>query len=190
MNYHDNMAFFKMACDCTLKGGTYTIEESKVTSGQDPDAFVTAVRTIPFDIQSYTIGEMTFKVGRKGSQEVANWFNDNVHANQTTFNDKADSLNFAFIGKLVLKLDCFNFGEIDTPYVECIFEKIAIAQGETGDRNNWWFGGNNCSHVRDNVVKCNGILIINENNSVDVTMEVLRGGNSVNEFKIVSVTKK
>ena len=82
-------------------GGTFTVTDLCITSEQDPNA-----RNYVGQIHILNDGEISFNVGRKGSAEVATWFNDrfsgynnpSVNGDRTTFDHTADNLNFAFLG--------------------------------------------------------------------------------------------
>jgi hypothetical protein len=73
---------------------------------------------------------------------------------------------------LVLKLD-------DLEYE---FDSIAFAQGQSGSRNNWWFGGKMCQYIGDHKVSVFGTA----KNGKKYKFVFLRGGNNVNEIQIVS----
>lgn len=171
MKYHDNEVVIDLYnfYDLTLVGGSYTVNEFSVTSGQDPDGNIHTglVKNFGGD------GKMSFRVGRKGSETTANWFNNRIQSSQTTFNHTAGKLNFAFIGTLVLT---FTSGSYGSNRVTFTFNDVAIAQGHAGASNNWWFGGKNCAYHASNTVLCAGT----NSNGVNAKIDVVRGGNSVN----------
>lgn len=146
MKYHNNaVGFFCPGSEFSICGGSFTVESHYVTKGQDPDGEIT-------DGLKKTIndkGGLSFRVGRKGSEETAKWFNKKIDADATTFGHTAGKLNFAFIGKLVLIFTGGIMGGKEIPYT---FENIAIAQGHTGASNNWWFGGKECINHGFNAV--------------------------------------
>lgn len=176
MTYHDNDVAIKLKSDSGYQiiSGNYTIEKFSVTSGQDPDGNI----RVGTKANLNNDGVMSFKVGRKGSSDVANFFTSNIAANQTTFNHNPDDLNFAFIGTLVLTLQNNSPGGNQGTFT---FSNIAIAQGHSGSTNNWWFGGQSCKNIGSNTVVCMGI---NSNpGGFNLQFDFLRGGtgNSVNE---------
>jgi hypothetical protein len=123
--------------------------------------------------------ELYFSIGRKKSEDVAKWFNNEIPENRTTFGHEADELNFAFIGTLVL--DCMLTG-IDGSGIKrsFVFDDITLAQGSTGTSNNWWFGGKKCWNIEDNRVQCTG----HENNFRDGVFRFGRGGNDTNGISV------
>lgn len=174
MTYHDNDVYFQINGDYSLVGGSYTINDYDVTSGQDPDRKIKTGAVYNFGSD----GKITFQVGRKGSNDVASWFNNRIPANQTTFNHSADKLNFAFIGTLILTLTGDHLGNQQQSF---IFQNLGIAQGHTGASNNWWFGGMNCTYTPPTQVIAKG----KDNQGNDITFLFLRGDNDVN---VISTT--
>lgn len=176
MTYRDNDVCIKLSdfYGFSLVRGSYTIESYYVTPGQDPDGNIHAGLVSSFGSD----GKMTFKIGRKGSEDTARWFNDRIAPSQTTFGHSAGELNFAFIGtlKLVLTGDVYGKNEIAFTFLN-----VAIAQGHAGASNNWWFGGLNCSNTAGNIVACSG----KNSNGADAIFNCKRGGNSVNEIALV-----
>ncbi len=176
MEYRKNDVYFKMyfgtsgTDDYPLINGTYTIDSFAVTSGQDPKNKIYKGLTVSCGKD----GKMTFEVGRKNSESVATWFNNNISSSQSTFGHTAGTLNFAFLGTLQLTLTIAGGQETFT------FYNIALAQGHTVSRNNWWFGGKNCSHTKNNRVLCNG----KNSRGKEVTFEFWRGDNDVNTVHV------
>lgn len=177
MKYHDNEVHLTLTEGYSIISGSYTVNEFSVTSGQDPDGHIKSGLKLSFGSN----GSMTFKVGRHGSDSVADWFNDRVPASQTTFNHSAGKLNFAFLGTLVLNLTGGIMGEGSKAFT---FLNVALAQGHAGASNNWWFGGQNCSHIGDNRVNCKGT----DPEGSEVFLTCLRGGNSVNQVTVTPTT--
>jgi hypothetical protein len=79
---------------------------------------------------------ITVYAGRKGSSDVANWFNGNLQnssvrmiANQSIFksDDMPSDLNFAF--------------SVDMT-IDGIAYTVYLGQGNYSTTNNWWFGSN------------------------------------------------
>ena len=167
MTYHDNDVQFEALDNVTLVSGTYTIESHDVSSGQDPDGNIQDGRTYNFSSE----GVMTFRVGRHGTSDVADWFNNLVKADQNTFGHTADKLNFAFMGTLVMTLTGSAFNNQETTIT---FPNIGIAQGHASTTNNWWFGGKTCTHVDPTFVLAKGTNA--EGN--EVTLSFKRGQNS------------
>lgn len=174
MKYHDNDVYFQMNGDYSLVGGSYTINSHDITSGQDPDKKIQDGTVYKFGSD----GKLTFTVGRKGSDDVADWFNNQIPANQTTFNHGADKLNFALIGTLVITLTGSSLGDKQGSFT---FENIGLAQGHAGASNNWWFGGTNCTYTPPTQVIAKG----KDDQGNDITFLFLRGDNDVN---VISTT--
>lgn len=141
MSYHDNtVSFVIKSPGYTLLGGNYVTSGQIITSGQDPDNKNRPPQT--YDVAGYD-GSVTFDVGRKGSEKVANWFSNQVGANNNTFGHDPSKLNFAFSGTLTLSIQ----GPGLKPDIPVILEQIFLAQGHSGASNNWWFGGIACTRV-------------------------------------------
>ncbi|MCG8552589.1 MAG: hypothetical protein MI799_19470 [Desulfobacterales bacterium] len=178
MTYHNNDVTFSVsASGYTLKSGSYVVNDFSVTKGQDPDHKIHNGLTPRMNGD----GRMTFRVGRKGSEETAAWFNNKVPAAQTTFNHTAGKLNFAFLGTLTLELTGGILGGGKDTYT---FSNIGIAQGHSGTSNNWWFGGQNCANISGNRVSCNGI----DTKGNPVSFVFLRGGNDASTVAVTPVT--
>lgn len=185
MDYRDNDVFFKSIPNplietYTLTGGKYTIRQLKVTDGQDPDNKVSIGQVKTFGAD----GKITFELGRKGSKEVANWLNEKIPADHTTFNHAADKLNFAFFGTLSLY---YTYMTVDKQgeKITFTFENVALAQGHAGANNNWWFGGKYCKYLEKtgNTVLCGG----QAEGALEgaAVMTAGRGrGNDVNEIEV------
>ncbi|KAJ8075845.1 hypothetical protein PM082_021477 [Marasmius tenuissimus] len=176
-SYHDNdVHFLSKAFNFPAFGGSsYTINEYSITSNQDPNGKIRAGNRVPFTTQDQ-MGQLRFTVGRKGSRDVANWWKGRVSASQTTFNHDPDSLNFAFLGSLELKV----FNEPDPGW---LIQDIALGQGTSGTSNNWWFGGKNCQHTDDNTVRCTGF----REKRAPADFYFGRGGNSADEVQLKRV---
>jgi len=89
-------------------------------------------------------GKITFHIGRHGTDDVAEWFNDIIPPLRNMFGHSAGKLNFAFFGTLTLTVTGGSLSDSQETYT---LNKIALAQGSTGLSNNWWFGGENCVNV-------------------------------------------
>lgn len=177
MTYHDNEVSFNIGGGYTIISGNYTLTGYSVTSGQDPDGNIHTGLVKSFGSD----GKISFRVGRKGSSDTADWFNGQVAANQTTFNHTADKLNFAFIGTLTMTI---TGGILGGGQATCTFLNVAIAQGHTGSANNWWFGGKTCTYIQYNMVTGSGTNSKGE----DVSFIFQRGGNGVSTIDITPNT--
>lgn len=177
MKYHNNEVTLRLSDGYELVSGSYTVDSLSITKGQDPDNFNKPgmVKTIEPN------GKLSFRVGRKGSEQVATWFNDRIPPSQTTFNHKAGKLNFAFIGTLVLTVKGGILGGRQDTFT---FKKVALAQGHSGVANNWWFGGQNCSHIQNNQVICRGVNSAGK----EVLFVFLRGGNAASTVQVTPTT--
>ena len=158
----------------TISGTFFKLCGASVTHGQDPDHRNQLGQKFPIHQ-----GELSFLVGKKGSPEVADWFNKQIHPNQTTFNHMALTLNFAFQGNLCLTLSGGMIGDIPRTYV---FEEVFLAQGDIGGGNNWWFGGKNCSFIGNHRVECKGYFHNNRTDEVNAIFK--RGGNNADTIEL------
>ncbi len=177
MTYRDNDVYFKLTQGYSLISGSYTVSSFSITSGQDPDHHIYA----GLKVTCGSNGKMTFSIGRKGSEEVANWFNNRVPASQNTFNHGAGDLNFAFLGTLVLTITGGILGAGQETFT---FYDVALAQGHSGSSNNWWFGGQHCSYIQNNQV--NGLGV--NSKGAPVSFIYLRGGNDVSTVEVTPNT--
>lgn len=154
MTYRDNDVFISMIDNYKLIKGSFIISDFSVTPGQDPEGKIYKGLTMNFGSD----GKMTFSIGRKGSDIVANAFNNWAPQLNNTFGHHAEKLNFAFNGTLSLTI---SGGIIDHDSDTFLFEDIAIAQGHKGASNNWWFGGKNCINTGKDQVNC---ISVNQKN--------------------------
>lgn len=178
MEYHNNVVEFQVHGGYSLIRGSFEIVDLCITDDQDPDK----LNKVGNRLECTNDGKFTFRVGRHGSEKVANWFNNRIGAGHTTFNHTAGLLNFAFIGKLTLII---KKNEKNAPELTCKFYNVALAQGHVVG-NNWWFGGLNCLNMAGNKVSCLGILAGHAHDNV-VDFTCLRGGNGINEVAVESV---
>lgn len=138
MIYRDNEVKFRIFGEhnpthqsvYSIGDGHFTVKAFCVSPGQDPEGKLSA-KAYPI-----TNGSLTFSLGRHGTEYTANWFNYRIDTEHSTFGHKAGVLNFAMIGTLELELKNSE-ANTTTTYT---FSNIALAQGHTGGRNNWWFG--------------------------------------------------
>jgi hypothetical protein len=138
MKYHNNTVTLKIKSPgYMLLGGSYVTKDQSISGGQDPHE-----KNKP--PQSYDVsggGEITFSVGRNGSERVGNWFASQVGGSHNTFGKNPDKLNFAFNGDLSLLIDGPGLSSSHPVSLPDIF----LAQGHTYAANNWWFGGLACT---------------------------------------------
>lgn len=172
MIYRDNHVQFasndrnSYLAGCKVVNGRFKINEFSVTGGQDPEGRIYA----GLEVVCGADGTFTFSVGRSGSPDVANWFNDKIGASQTTFNHTAGALNFALIGDLALTLTGGPLGGDTRTYQ---FADVALAQGHSGASNNWWFGGKRFTHGGNSDVVGQGKEV--SVNASEMTMSFVRG---------------
>lgn len=181
MTYRDNVVRITSANGIGITGGTYTLNELSITSGQDPNGY-------NYVGKQYTLfnQELSFTVGRSGSSAVATWFNSrmsgynnpSVNGDRTTFDEAAGNLNFAFVGDLSLTVTNNDYPNGMT----ITFPNIGIAQGSTWLSNNWWFGQVTGQHTRDSDGPYTILAFGKDANGNDVYASFLRGSNSVNEI--------
>lgn len=174
MTYHDNIVQFVTSGNIELVGGSYTISQHSISSGQDPKNYIKDGTTYNFDAS----GTMTFKIGRHGTTEVASWFNQRIYQQQNTFGHTADDLNFAFMGTLVLTLT--GDGLNNQPQTITI-ENTGLAQGHAGTSNNWWFGSESGAYVPPNILA----VMTNTNSGFPIKLGFQRGNNPVNQITIM-----
>jgi len=74
MKYHDNSVYFSIDGGFSLISGNYTVDSFSVTDGQDPKHHIYIGLPNPF----VSNGEMTFSIGRHGSDDVADWFKNRI----------------------------------------------------------------------------------------------------------------
>ncbi|GAB1319224.1 hypothetical protein MFIFM68171_09434 [Madurella fahalii] len=151
--YHNNSILFLSAVGGNQQytpQGFFVVSALSITSGQDPE-HRNNVGDVHY-LEAGMPGAFYFSVGRKGSGEVADYWNSVLRAEQTTFNHDAGRLNFAFFGALNVAVDFPG-----QPVVAATFEGIGLAQGHTDNGgNNWWFGGKTCTYIGNDEVKCDG----------------------------------
>lgn len=197
MIYHNNEVFFTSKLNPLIEtysfaGGSYTIKQFKVTDGQDPKNHIAIGQKREFSPD----GKIFFELGRKGSKEVAAWFNERIPADHTTFNHDAGKLNFAFIGTLEL-IYTHTTVDMEEEKITFTFEGVALAQGHAGVENNWWFGGQNCRYFQTpNLLNCEQVLCVGSADGAlagTAIMTAARGramgniSNKVNEVEVSPV---
>ncbi len=186
MSYHDNSVTLNGASGITIQDASYTVSDLCITDGQDPDG-----ENQVGDTHNLQNGSFTFRVGRKGSSQVASWFNgkfsgyndDSVNGDRTTFDEAAGELNFAFLGDLTLTVSTSKHSNL-----EVTFPDISFAQGSSGFRNNWWFAQENGQHTRDSDGPSSLLAIGEDTRGRLVYASFNRGDNSVNEVTLNAIS--
>ena len=120
-------------------------------------------------------GELTFIVNRKKSTDVASWWTKEIGSKHCTFNEEPEELNFAVLGDLEINVTGGIFGET-TKTIK--YQNVALAQGHTATRNNWWFGGkhflylnhNRAISSNENQIECTAIRGTEETGDLDVNI--------------------
>lgn len=129
---HDNEVFFAIA---GIENFTFTQTGYNITSGQPYGGASGSVTS------AGEMAQITVKAGRKGSSDVATWFQQQVGAGQTLVCDTKgtfpSSLNFAVEGTLSM--------QVGGKTVTC--DNVIVAQGNFGTTNNWWMGGPNMKGI-------------------------------------------
>jgi hypothetical protein len=187
MDYHDNRVRFVISANhtefahYTLDSGSFIVTDFCVSPGQDPREHMGTGKVFPCGSD----GNFSFPVGRHGTKEVADWFNEQCGRNNT-FDRPADRLHFAMAGNLLLKVSVGRNLQVD-----CIFKSIVLAQGHTGASDSWWLGAaypaKRSAHV-SNALWCSATIPRSRGQHDAVFMLFKRGGNgpaqvSVEEIK-------
>ncbi|KGO92357.1 hypothetical protein [Flavobacterium subsaxonicum] len=165
----------------TLEGGTFTVTDFSVSSGQNNDLEKGQVKKFSSD------GSFAFAVDRHGTSEVASWFSDKIANDQNTFNHAPGDLNFAILGDLTFTISSYDIPDGQDTYT---FNNVMLAQGHSFQSNNWWFGGESATWQGDNTVSCTGQ---GASSGTEATIYFYRAENiqnktDVNEIKIVQVS--
>lgn len=184
MTYRDNSVYFSPVGGYSLISGSYTIDRFAITDGQDPEKKIKP----GYVARCGSDGQMVFSIGRSGSGKLAvgDWFNNQVPISQNTFNlsaggeDNGD-LNFAFLGTLKFTITGSLLGKKQDTFT---FQNVALAQGFRSSRNIWWFGGQNCSYIRDSQVIARGT----NSSGIDVFFIFLRGSNEASKVMVIPTT--
>lgn len=187
MSYRNNSVVMTADNGLSIQSGYYLITDLCITSGQDPDGRNYIGQTVA--IQN---SQLAFSVGRRGSEEVAAWFNEKVsgyndpslNGDRTTFDHTAGDLNFAFSGTLVLQI----VGEQYPQGIQVEFPEVLIAQGSTMFSNNWWFGQKSGQHTQDSDGSNTVLTIGNTADGRQVYASFLRGGNGTNQISLEGVS--
>ncbi len=148
MSYHDNDVEFY---NDDIQAGKYVVKDFYIPSAQDPDHHVkigTVANMDIFDNGDGLRGMLTFKLGRKGSTHVADWWKHRVSAHENVYNDEPDKLNFAMRGDFTVTVGGKKY----------VLSDFYIAQGHNWAGNNWWIGSKECSNTaEDEIMHCNAI---------------------------------
>jgi len=174
VTFHNNDIYFSINGDSSLSGlmsGSFLLKDFSITDKQDPGTDLGPRPLLGSQNSSY----FEFRVGRKGSSKVANWFSSRISSNQNTFNKNPGDLNFAFLGDLTLTLNLRQPDPTGSYRQTVVFKDIVLAQGHSGvSSNNWWFGGKNCRYSSGDKVYCTGTATTGQS----VTAYFWRGDNS------------
>jgi len=172
MHYHDNFVNFTAFGDYKIQNVTFTVTEFDITPGQDPnnDHRIGEVLTLP-----QSPGQLNFFVGRKSSDGVASWFNTRIQSNENTFDHTAESLNFAFLGTLVLTFyptrPGTDTGTPSGPSRTYTINNVCLAQGHWGLANNWWIGVQGSSNTGGDTI----VTVALESSSFETRVSFTRG---------------
>jgi hypothetical protein len=144
MTYHDNYVLFQ---NDHIEGGTYIVNEYYVTSGQDPDHHIEVGTRAHMDVYSNSgtmLGQLDFNLGRKGSTDTADWWNDRISASESIHTNGPNELNFAMGGEFTFFVNGYSY----------VISDFFIGQGHAIIENNWWVGGKTCSNTEDEIMVC------------------------------------
>lgn len=183
MRYQDNRVTLQAGNGMTIQGGSFELKDLKITNGQDPEN-----RNVIHQVYPLEQGVLNFQVGRQGSADVAEWFNQkfsgyndqSVNGDRTTFDQTAGELNFAFIGDLQLHIQIPE----NPKEMTVTFPDVVFAQGSTMLRNNWWFGQLTGQHTRDSDGPNRMLVFGTDSDGNSVFASFLRGGNDVSTISL------
>lgn len=149
--YHDNQVKITNNSLFEIVSAEFIITAYSITPGQDRDKNIFIGLQKSFNGNG---GSFTYKIGHKKSKTVANWFTQNISSTNNTFNKNPDDLNFALMGNLTLNI---TGGTIQDGVTNTVtLNNVVFAQGHSGFKMNWWFGGSTCRYQSGNTVKCSG----------------------------------
>lgn len=187
MTYRDNAVVLSSTTGSSILSGTFQISDLCITPGQDPNQENYIGKT-------YTLNnhEFHFQVGRSGSEEVAEWFNerfsgyndDSINGDRTTFDHTAGELNFAFMGDLTLEVSTSEYPN----GISVTFPDVVFAQGSTLFSNNWWFGQLEGQHTLDSDGPERMLVFGSDAYDNQVFASFERGGNDTNEVTLCALT--
>jgi hypothetical protein len=150
MTYHQN--YVKFSAGTLLYSGNYKVEDFYIPSAQDPNHWIKIGTVVGLESVSKDTASLDFVLGRHGSSDVAGWWNNSVHSNQSVYNYEPQKLNFAMRGAFTVKFIPVQYQTEET--TTCVFPNLFIAQGHTWDHNNWWIGGPECSYQDKYALSC------------------------------------
>ena len=180
-SYHDNVVTFVVeASGYTISSCTFFIDDFSITSGQDPDGEIARGQERTWT--SGTSGFFTFRVGRKKSTGVANFWRNNFARSESSFNDYPSELNFALYGPLDFRVN--HGGGTSKVYR---IAKCGLAQGQTFFSNNWWIAVGGAIYKGDNRIICEAVATTGEK----LYFTFYRGSNrpvTVNEIDITAIS--
>lgn len=142
MFYHDNSVKFE---NDNIQAGKYVVKDFYIPSAQDPDHHV-KIGTVAHMNIFHHFGILYFKLGRKGSTNVANWWKNRVSPDENIYGDDPDKLNFAMLGDLTMTIGGKTY----------IFSDFYLAQGHILVINPWWIGSRECNNISEEIMTCNG----------------------------------
>ena len=133
-----------------IKGTTFSEKEYCITSGQPYKGLSSSFNAIESENGTYSILDINIKAGRHKSSHVNDCFKSwtNQSENHTIYGKYPKRLNFAVQGTLTIAYTNLYAGIEVTQHV--VFEDIILAQGHSSASNKWWFGGKNCTHLKQN----------------------------------------
>lgn len=185
MTYRKNTLNIRSGNNISIIAGTFTVKDFNITPGQDPDGLNYAGQT--HELEN---GQITFDVGRKGSEAVASWFNTQfsgyndpeTNGDRTVFDKTAGKLNFAFVGDLTLEITSLQTGQISVT-----FSDIAFAQEGTTFSNSWWLGQLEGQHTQDSDGSANMLVFGKTNGEETLYASFSRDKNSANTISLEAV---
>ncbi|KAI0097498.1 hypothetical protein GGR51DRAFT_578045 [Nemania sp. FL0031] len=179
MTYHDNKVRLPFTAKTyKLDSASFTVTDLSITSGQDPEK---KNRIGNVKLWDGTSGSIQWSVGRSKSTQVAQFWKNNIKANESTFGHHPGELNFTFLGNMDLTISGGTFA-VSTKFT---IEKVAIGQGSSGSTNNWWFGCHGCESSGEYRVRC----LATSESGQKLWFYFLRGGvgNDVDEIRLDEV---
>lgn len=186
-SYQDNVVKFpfKAPDGCVLIAAVFEVKELCISSGEDPDE-----KNKVGDRHLFTAAkpEITFRVGRTPTPEVALFWNNRIAANNSTFGHLAGELSFAFIGTLTFNVQ---WGKLSQHTFALTFADVGLAQGRSDKANNWWFGGKHCQWdtISQHSVAATGYDVLNFPSAPfwNWNARFRRGGNDIATVEIESL---
>lgn len=135
MKLWENIVSIYLTCDCTTFGNlvSFTWDGGYAITSPQPWTGVTTANSGKAQQLNLQVG-----AGRKGSQQVADWFNARAPYVTDQYSNLSgpSSLNFAFSGTLTLN-------GLSMP--------VVLGQGYSAFQNMWWIGGPNFTNSTNEV---------------------------------------